>query len=230
VLQQPTNAEAHAYLGHVLSTLGEQESAVYHLEKAIALDPDYVLPRYFLGMHFVRNGWQVTGRDILLEAHDVAPDDPGICAAVADTHLREGGPSLAAAERWLHAAVDRAPGDVRFHLLLAHFYVDQMVDPGQRGVAVAKVAVRLAPESNEAHETLGWAYHLGGDSLTALEHLYQARDLAPGRAQVHYRMGEAYRTLGRIPEAMEAYQHAIDLDWNGPIGKRARAAMEDRGP
>jgi tetratricopeptide (TPR) repeat protein len=230
VSQRPAYTEAHAYLGHVLSTLGKEERAVHHLEEAIALDPDYVLPRYFLGMHYVRKGWQITGRDILLEAHDVDPADPGICAAVADTHLREGGLSLAVAERWLHAAVDRAPGDVRFHLLLAHFYVDHMVDPGRRGVAVAKVAVQLAPESSEAHETLGWAYHLGGDSLAALEHLTRARDLAPGHAQVTYRLGEVYRALGRTPEAVEAFQHAIDLDWNGPIGERARLAMGDRGP
>jgi tetratricopeptide (TPR) repeat protein len=222
---RPTYTEAHAYLGHVLSTLGEEEQAVHHLEEAIALDPAYVLPRYFLGMHYVRKGWQITGRDILLEAHDVAPNDPAICAAVADTHLREGGPSLAIAERWLHAAVDRAPGDVRFHLLLAHFYVDYMVDPGQRGVAVAKVAVELAPESSEAHETLGWAYHLGGDSLAAVESLERARDLAPGRAQIYYRLGEVYRALGNVRQAMEAYRQAIDLDWNGPIGERARLAV-----
>jgi tetratricopeptide (TPR) repeat protein len=207
--------------------LGEEDLAVYHLEEAIALDPAYVLPRYFLGMHYVRKGWQITGRDILLAAHDVDPNDPGICAAVADTHLREGGSSLAVAEQWLHAAVDRAPGDVRFHLLLAHFYVDRMVDPGQRGVAVAKFAVQLASESAEAHETLGWAYHLGGDSLAALESLQRARDLAPGRAQVHYRLGEVYRALGRALEATEAYQRAIDLDWSGPIGERARRAMGD---
>jgi tetratricopeptide (TPR) repeat protein len=222
-----TYTEAHAYLGHVLSTLGEEERAVYHLEEAIALDPAYVLPRYFLGMHYVRKGWQITGRDILLDAHDVDPNDPGICAAVADTHLREGGSSLAVAERWLHAAVDRAPDDVRFHLLLAHFYVDRMVDPGQRGVAVAKFAAQLAPESSEAHETLGWAYHLGGDSLAALDSLHRARDLAPGRAQIHYRLGEVYRALGRALEAMEAYQRAIDLDWSGSIGERARRAMGD---
>jgi tetratricopeptide (TPR) repeat protein len=222
---RPTYTEAHAYLGHVLSTLGEEDQAGHHLEEAIALDPTYVLPRYFLGMHYVRKGWQITGRDVLLRAHDIAPNDPAICAAVADTHLREGGASLAVAERWLHAAVDRAPGDVRFHLLLAHFYVDHMVDPGQRGVAVAKVAVELAPENREAHETLGWAYHLGGDSLAALAPLQRARDLAPGRAQIYYRLGEVHRALGNARQAMEAYQQAIDLDWNGQTGARARMAM-----
>ena len=225
VALRPTYTQAHAYLGHVLSTLGDEEGAVRHLEEAIALDPAYTLPRYFLGMHYVRKGWQVTGREILLQAHDVDPRDPAICAAVADTHLRESGPALAVAEQWLHAAVDRAPGDVRFHLLLAHFYVDRLVDPGLRGVAVAKVAAQLAPESAEAHETLGWAYHLGGNPGAALEPLRRARELAPERAQVHYRLGAVYRALGNAPQAVESYQRAIDLDWSGPIGERAREAM-----
>jgi tetratricopeptide (TPR) repeat protein len=85
--------------------------------------------------------------------------------------------------------------------------------------------VQLAPESGEAHETLGWAFHLGGQPAAALDSLLRARELSPATARVHYRLGEVYWALGQVPEAMEAYQRAIDLDWHGPIGQRARDAM-----
>lgn len=222
---EPAYVDGHAYLGHVLSVLGEDESAVWHLERAIDLEPGYTLPRYLLGMHYVRRKWWITGREILEGAHELDPDDPAICAAVADTYLRVEPPDYATAEQWLHAAVDRAPDDPRFHLLLAHFYVDAMVDPSRRGVAVAQVAVGLAPESAEAQETLGWAYHLAGDPERSLASLERARDLRPQGARIHYRLGEVYRALGQEDLARRSYQQALDLDWYGPNGEAAWRAM-----
>lgn len=221
----PEYASAHAYLGQALSMLGEDVRAAYHLERAIALAPEYPLPYYLIGMLDVRRGWLVTGRDRLLHAHDLDPANPAICAAVADTHLRADQVDYVAAERWLHAAVDRAPHDVYFHLLLAHFYVDYMIDPGLRGVAVASFAVQLEPKNVEALETLGWAYHLGGMSAAALEPLLQARDLAPDHARIYYRLGEVYQVLRQPLAARDAYRQAIELDWTGSIGRRAREAL-----
>jgi tetratricopeptide (TPR) repeat protein len=222
---EPGYVDAHAYLGHVLSLLGQHQAAVDHLERAIALEPAYTLPRYFLGMHYVRLGWWVTGRDVLEQAHDLDPADPAICAAVADTYLRGDAPWYDVAEQWLQAAVERAPADPRFHLLLAHFYVDRAIDPGVRGVAAARAAVDLAPESSEAHETLGWAYHLGGQSALALEPLLRALEGARYEPRVHYRLGEAYRALDQPEQARPYLQMAIDLDWYGPIGERARQSL-----
>jgi tetratricopeptide (TPR) repeat protein len=222
---EPAYADAHAYLGHVLSLLGEHQAAVDHLERAIALQPTYTLPRYFLGTHYVRLGWWLTGRDILEQAHDVDPLDPAICAAVADTYLRGDAPWYDVAEQWLQAAVDRAPADPRFHLLLAHFYVDRAIDPGVRGVAAAREAVDLAPESSEAQETLGWAYHLGGQSGLALGPLLRAQELAPYAPRIRYRLGEVYRALGQPEQARQHLQMAVDLDWHGSIGERARRSL-----
>ena len=223
----PDYVDGHAYLGHISSMVGEDERAEFHLERAIRLAPDYPLSHYFLGMHYVRKGWLVTGRDYLLQAYDLDPRNPAICAAVADAHLRADEALYAVAERWLHAAVDNDPGDVRWHLLLAHFYVDYNIDPGVLGVAVARVAVDLAPGNSEALETLGWAYYLGTEPEAALEPLLRARDLAPETARLHYRLGEVYRALGQARDARASYLRAVDLDWNGPVGQRARQAMKE---
>lgn len=224
----PAYADAHAYLGYVLSLLGEGQDAVAHLEEAIGLAPDYALAYYLLGMHYVRLGRLVTGRSVLLEGHDAVPTDPAICAAVADTYLRAEWIDYAAAERWLHAAVDRAPEEVRFHLLLAHFYVDHNLDPVLRGVAVAEYALELAPDDVEALETLGWGHVLAGRAREALEPLLRARALAPERALVYYRLGAAYEALGEGQLARDAYQQAVDLDWGGAVGARAREALGGR--
>ena len=231
---EPHYVDAHAYLGHVSSLLGDARAAVDHLEQAINLDPAYTLPRYFLGMHHVRRGGWVTGREILEQAHDLDPDDPAICAAIADAHLRGDTPWYDVAEQWFQAAADRAPGDPRFRLLLAQFYVLRGIDPGGRGVAAAQAAVELAPESSEAHETLGWAYHLGGRSDQALDALLRALELASSergtesaRARVHYRLGQVYRALGQSAQARQHLERATDLDWQGAIGQRARQSLAE---
>jgi len=225
----PTYVDAYAYLGQVLSAQGEAEGAARALERAIALEPDHVLALYFLGTHHVRAGRTSTGRGYLVRAYELDPANPAICAAIGESFLRDATPSYAVAERWLHAAVGNAPDDVRFHLLLAHFYVDMLVDPAVRGVAVAQVAVDLAPDSAEAHEVLGWARYLAGEPAAGLAGLERARELDPWSARVRYRLGEVYRSLGRPGLAREAYVRATDLDWGGPMGERARRALAELG-
>jgi Flp pilus assembly protein TadD len=217
--------DAHAYLGHVLSLLGENELAVWHLQQALSLEPDYPLPYYFSGMHYAREGRWITARSYLERAYDLDPTNPALCAAIAETHLRAAEPNYPVAREWLHAAVNHAPDDPRFHLLLAHFYVDYAVDPTRMGVAVAQTAVDLAPESAEAQETLGWARYLAGQPDLALVSLMRARELDPDEPRVHYRLGEVYRALGRPDEARASYQRAIDQDWSGSIGEKARQVM-----
>ncbi|MFL7807151.1 MAG: tetratricopeptide repeat protein, partial [Anaerolineae bacterium] len=216
----PDYPDAHAYLGHVWSLLGEPAHAEAHLRQAIDLAPENALPRYFLGMHDLRQGRLETGRDMLVAAYELEPGNPALCAAVADSYLRGDAPRYAVAEQWLLAAVANAPGDVRFYLLLAHLYVETGLDPGGRGVATAQVAVELAPENPEAYETLGWAYYLGGQTALAVEPLEQALELAES-ARAHYRLGEVYRALGLVSQARAHLVAAVDLDWNGVVGEQA---------
>jgi tetratricopeptide (TPR) repeat protein len=230
VALEPAYADVHAYLGHVLSLQGEDEAAVRHLEEAAALEPGYTLPLYFLGMHYAGQGRWITARDYFMRAYEIEPGNPAICAAVAETYMQAQDSSYTVAEQWLHAAVDSAPGDLRFHLLLAHFYVDAMVDPGGWGVTVADFAARMAPDSSEAQETLGWAYYLSGDAEGAVEPLRRALELNPSEPRIAYRLGETYRALGRPDLARPFYQQAIDLDWNGPVGERAREAIAPARP
>jgi tetratricopeptide (TPR) repeat protein len=87
--------------------------------------------------------------------------------------------------------------------------------------------VDLAPENAEAVETLGWAYHLAGQSALAVGPLERALQVARS-ARVHYRLGEVYRALGQVEEARGHLQAAVDLDWTGMVGERARETLASR--
>ncbi|MBN1934122.1 MAG: tetratricopeptide repeat protein [Anaerolineae bacterium] len=225
----PAYAEGYAYLGYAASLLDEIDLAEQYFEQALQLQPDSVLPRLFLGLHYARRGWWHSARDVLIEAYDLAPTNAAICAAVAETYLNADPPDYAAAGQWLHVAVDNAPEEASFHLLLAHFYVDYGVEPFPRGVTVARVVVELAPGSAEAQETLGWAYFLSDWFDPALVSLGRAYDLAqsrPQQARIAYRLGQVYEALGDVRSARQFYQQALDLDWIGLVGDRARQRLE----
>lgn len=228
VERDPTYALGYAYLGYAESLLGEADAAQTHLEHAVEQLPQDPQPRLLLGLHYSHRGWWITARDVLFEAHRLDPTNPAICAAMAETYLQGSPPDHAAAGYWLHAAVGNAPQEADFHLLLAHFYVDYGVEPFPRGVTVARVAVNLAPDNAEAHETLGWAYFLSNRFDWAVSSLKQAYALAetPGQqARIAYRLGEAYRAMQEMQKACPFYQQALDLDWNGVIGSRARQQL-----
>ncbi len=225
LLRDPAYAQAHAYLGYTLSLLGQPQTAEQHLEQAIALYPDDPLVLYFLGMHHARRGRWLTARRLLEQAYDLDPTNPALCAAIADTYLRSNDLNYAAAERWLHTATLLAPDDVGFHLLLARFYINLRVDPTGRGLSSAQRAAELTPQDAEAHELSGQAYLLAARPDLALPHLLQAQTLSPDRVQIYYRLGQAWSALGQVAHAQEAYQQAVDLDWNGPIGALARNAL-----
>jgi len=225
----PNYAQGYAYLGYVESLCGENESAQTHLEHAITLEPNNALPRLFLGLHYTRQGWWITARNVLSEAYRLDPTNPAICAAIAETYLKGDPPDYITAGQWLHAAVGNAPERVEFHLLLAHFYVDYGVEPFPTGVTVARVAANLAPDNAEAQETLGWAYFLSkwfDPALPALQKAYALAQERTQQARIAYRLGELYRAWGDVQNARQFYQQALDLDWNGPIGDKARQRLD----
>ncbi len=224
----PDYVEGLVYLGYATGLLGEVDLGQEYLERAVAMQPDGVLPRLFLGLHDLRRGWWHSARDVLIEAHELDPANSAVCVAVAETYLRATAPDYAAAGQWLHTAVDNAPEEAAFHLLLAHLYVDYGIEPFPHGVTVARVAVELSPGNAEAQETLGWAYFLSNWFEPALVSLGRARELAQtrgDRARIDYRLGEVYRASGDVQRARQLYQRALDLDWAGPVGERARQRL-----
>lgn len=62
------------------------------------------------------------------------------------------------------------------------------------------------------------AQELAGQGKTgmALNYFRQAAVIAPRYSQAYYQMGNCLARLGRIPEAIEKYQRAIQIDPSAP--------------
>jgi len=219
----PANAEAHAYLAHVLDRRGETIAAKELLEQALALDPDSALVNYFLGSHHRLVGNAGRAQDALWTALQRDPENAALRVEMAEAYLDLH--DYAQAEAWYLAAVDVVPEDVNFHLLLVNFYLSTLYRIEEGGIPAAEALVALAPEDARAYDLLGWAYHLAGNQIEAHEALAHALALDPGLVSAQYHLGSLYVTTGRDALARQHLQRVVDLDTGGYFRRRAEALL-----
>ncbi len=221
----PGDAEALAYLAHVLDRMGRTVAASELLAQALDRDPDSALAYFFLGVHGRRRGDVAGAQAALWEALLRDPDNAALRVEMAETFVDLH--DYPGAEEWYRGAVEVAPGDVEFHLLLAHFYLDHLYRVEEGGVPAAEAAVALAPADARTHDLLGWAYHLAGRHAEGEQALTQALALDPGLVSAHYHLGSLYATTGRPELARRHLQRAADLDTGEYFRRRARAVLGD---
>jgi len=223
----PANAQAQAYLGHVLDRLGDTQAAEDRLQQALTLDPDLAMVYYFLGIHHRQMGDVKEAQAVLWQGLVRDSQNAALRVQMAEAYLDLS--DYEGAEEWYRGAVDVAPEDQRFdfQLILAHFYLDHLYHVVEGGVPAAEEAVALAPGDARAQDLLGWAYHLAGRHTEAEQALVKALALAPDLVSARYHLGSLYASTDRPDPARQHLQRAADLDTGGYYRERAEALLRD---
>jgi Flp pilus assembly protein TadD len=221
--QAPSDAEASAYLAHTLDQLGETAAAREWLERAVEQDGDSALVYYFLGTHHrlvenVEAAQAALWQGLLLD-----PENAALRAEMARAF--EDQSDYPNAEEWYAGAVEAAPSEVDFHLMLVGFYVNHLYRVQEAGLPAAQALVELVPDDARAHDLLGWAYHLSGLQTEARQSLLQALSLDPDLVSAHYHLGSLYLFTGQGDRARWHLQRAADLDTGGYYRGRAEGLL-----
>lgn len=222
---RPGDPEILAYLAHTLDQLGETVEAARLLEQALELDPTSVLVAYFLATHHRLVGNVEAAQAILWEAVQRDPENAALRVEMAEAFVDLA--DYASAEQWYQSAVEIDPDRIEFHLALVHFYLDHLYNVAEGGIPAARALVALDPQSAQAHDLLGWAYHLSGRQQEAAESLRQALALDPDLVSALFHLGSVYYFTGQPAQAQELLQRAADLDTTGYYRKRAEALLHD---
>jgi Flp pilus assembly protein TadD len=223
----PNDAEAHAYLAHTLDRMGETVAAGELLDRAQALDPDSALAYYFSAAHHRRVGNINDAQAALWEALLRDPENAALHVEMAETLVDLG--DYPGAEKWYQDAVELAPDDVEFQLLLARFYLDHLYRVEEGGLPAAQTAANLSPEDPRSYDLLGWAYHLAGRQVEGRLALGQALELDPELVSALYHLGSLNATIDQQQLACQYLQRTVDLDTGGYYRNRAAAVMVDLG-
>ena len=212
-------AEAYAYAGFVRDQRGLDGQT--QLDRAVELDQDLVVARYFRARH----AWQHGDLDRALAdlKYAIERDPQNALIAVELGRVYEQRSELPSAEQWLIKARDLKPADPTMWTALAELYVGRAYGTPLQQVSTAQQLVQLAPDQAEAHIWLGRAYLLNGDRDAAQRELERAVQLNPQLASAHFCLG---RLFGRDSEIGRAeYQRALALDPAGTVGTAAQRAL-----
>jgi Flp pilus assembly protein TadD len=220
----PADAEAWAYLAHTLDQQGQTVTAGELLERALALDGESALIYYFLGTHHRLVGKLEDAQAALWQALLRDPENAAFRAELAGTFVDQS--DYPHAEEWYVGAVDAAPNDVNFHVMLVRFYLDHLYRLEEGGLPAAQALVELAPGDARAYDLLGWAYLLVGRQPEGRQALVRALALEPDLVSAHYHLGSMYLNTGQRDLAHQHLQRAIDLDQQGFYRNRADLLLQ----
>jgi tetratricopeptide (TPR) repeat protein len=194
-------------LGSVYSDIGDTDTALRALERAVTINPTLPECRVNLAGIYMRKD---RPRDALSQ-YEIAirqnPNDPLIHLNLGGACLQLDRPveAIAAFQR----SLELDPNLVLAYRNLAIAFTRQ----GRYSQAITELehAVRLDPQNADVHLQLGDVYYQMNDPVRAVTSLTRALSLKPNSPKAYVELGQSYERLGRTAEAIGAYKNAVGL-------------------
>ncbi|NND93324.1 MAG: tetratricopeptide repeat protein [Flavobacteriales bacterium] len=239
-----TNSEFHTERGSLLYTVGRVGEAKFALEKAMELDPDnvnakltmaeiyFVLTNHDRSMRLINHALRID--DQLAKAYflkgliykeqnnstlqksslqTVTELDPDNVEAFNLLGMAYASEDDALALQYYESAlsIDSANREVLYNR--AHLYQEQLKT--EEALWAYGELLRHYPSSAIAHYNSGYIYlGLKSEPTKAVDSFTEAIRLNPEYYQSYYNRGVALEELGRIDQAIEDYQRALDISPN----------------
>ena len=215
----PGNAAACFQIGTLIARTESYPESARYLARAVALEPEHAEWWMALGELAQLHSDRARAAEYFRAALAVAPDSAPAHGKIGQ-ELRQSG---RAAEAIIHlrrayALAPEAPGTLR-DLVIALIEYD-MCD---KALSVAAQAVERDRESYEAVLCLGLAHQKLHNPARALACYESAARMRADDAELHDARGSAFQELGRLDEALAAYDRALALRPDFPLASFHRA-------
>jgi tetratricopeptide (TPR) repeat protein len=210
-------------LGRIAAARGQHDAAVTHLERAVALFPEWGAAYYALALSYRALGRPDDARRALERNAQYGPRWPGqndsVFATVAalrddaQTSLQRGlkladAGDLADAIAAHEAALARDPSIAQAHVNLISLYGRSQ--DWARAEQHYRAVVALGFNLDEAHYDYGVLLGLQERWGPAAEAYRQAIAINPRHAQAHNNLGQMLERERKVEEAAAAYRQAVD--------------------
>jgi tetratricopeptide (TPR) repeat protein len=247
--QNPTYAEAWAFLGEALQQLDEDEpanlltttsnllilpspahpsSGYAELEKAYQLDPRSLSANTFLAYYWQRQMRNDLALVYLHAAADLDPNNVDIQIDIGDTLARLG--NLTVALKYYQHATLLAPRDPVYWRYLATFSIKYEFQVRETGLPAARQAVLLSRDDPASLDTIAQVYILLNDPLSAQRFLVRALQKDANYAPAHLHMGLFYLLEGDTDQAYREINLARSLAPGTPLDEQARRILQSNFP
>jgi len=218
LLLKPRLAEAEYASGFALSRLGKPKEAEARYRRALVLRPNFAAAWLNLGNLMREQGREIYAEAALLRALELRPDLIGAWVNLGllerDRHRPE------KTEEHLKRAFALDPGRVDTHLAWCQFRCAEKDMAGAWGWL--RWAIAHEPLNPEAFNMTGILLHNEGRFEEAVNAFEEAEAL--GHRAASSNRGNSLLDLGRVEEALQAHEKAVEQDPKGP-GARYNLAM-----
>lgn len=201
---------------------GEMARAEQHLTKAIEIDPSTLAGYGMLGELYARQNRLDEAKQEYLE---LARRRPQSVAARVMVGMILDAQNKPEESRTVYEAIvaDTSNAPVAANNLAYNYAVrGEQLDVA---LSLAQKAKAQLPDSHEVSDTLGWIYYQKGMPELAVQALEFSARKAPNNAGYQYHLGMAYAKAGRIDEARETLNRALQLQPNFSGAAEARDAI-----
>ncbi len=222
----PENPQAYDHLLRALPYFNSRHAADYdtardHLDRAIALQPDYAEALAYASWSLARRGLVAletlvaadSDRCLALarSAIEFGNDDPVVLAIAAHSLLAVGHMHVEGLN-----AIDRALSANPNHVVVLWLagICNMLCGDAAKAEQSYSRAARLSPGAPEVPEWIagiGFARFGTGDYEAALEPLEQSRAMLSDWPPTHWMLAAAYANLGRLDEARAQLRRALDV-------------------
>ena len=206
--QTPPEARFWVLLVTAQFAAGDATQAVASTRNAVENFPDDAPLDVTLATTCFRYRAVQRARELLEDANESMPNNPEVALLLAKASLLAGEPVEAKAVLQGMALADRNSTEA----LLLMGETRALLGELKPAEADLRLALHHAPRDPECLATYAWLQNLEGQYEAAITTLAKARSILPRAAWVPYRMGVSYLFLGKLGQAEDACQQALELD------------------
>ncbi|MEO5596654.1 MAG: sulfotransferase, partial [Lysobacteraceae bacterium] len=229
MLRDPQHAQARAHRARALHNLGARMDALAELQRAVALQPDYVEGWNYLGFALRASQQFEPAITAFEQALSLRPSAATIGVNLGKT-LYAAGEHQRAAD-FLVGQRARFPESVE--LALDHGIALQALDQLDQAERVMRDAVTLQPTSGYAWYRLGALLNLRGERVEAEAALRRAISLTPSDFEIHAELARLLEIDNRLQDLSVLLGEALPLAPAHPgllLSKARLLRRQDDGP
>ena len=203
------DANLHNSLGVCYGVTGEFRKALDHFSVAIKLDSNEAISHYNAALVHLLRGERDEATTHLIEADKSPHRLHEVALQLAKLYLEDG--DLDKCRAYLEKAAVWQPQAGAVYSLLGDCFA--ALGQSEDAVAAYKKALRLNANDAASLSGLGWLYTtMDKNADIAQSFCRHSTDISPQNGLYRYRLGRIYYKDGRLEEAKQEFQTAVDLN------------------
>jgi len=201
----PKRIDFYEDLISLLLYLHKTDDALSEARRAVSVDPKDARAWVWKGNVELRRNSAQDAMESYRRAAALDNSSADAILGIATIYFVTGQSDEAIAE--YKAGINRFPGDARFYVACAEimFGSPDSLKFQAQAEGLLREAIKLAPQSAEAHFLLGQLALQDGRLQEALDELTQSVHSDPGRSKPHFALSGVYRRLGRADDAAKEF-------------------------